>query len=99
MIIVAILTILGFLFILVFLQDTWVDKGPTRPYGHSITGVTIIGLAFLQPFIPLFCYEPQSLNRYIFSFIHAFVGFLAFILSFATLYLATYFKMLKDTKA
>ncbi|CAF1234618.1 unnamed protein product [Adineta ricciae] len=79
--IAAILTTLGFLFILVFLQGTWIPNDTTRPYAHSITGIIVIGLAFFQPFIALFRCEPNT-----------------FILSVATLYLATYFHVFADTK-
>ncbi|CAF0777541.1 unnamed protein product [Rotaria sordida] len=95
----AILTVLGFLFILVFNQGSWVEKGPTRAFAHSITGVIAISFAFFQPFIALFRCEPDSRFRFIFNYIHAFVGFSAFILSIAALFLATYFRILKDTKA
>ncbi|CAF3395104.1 unnamed protein product [Rotaria sp. Silwood1] len=95
----ATLTVVGFLFILVYLQGAWVDKGPTRYYAHSITGVIVISFSFFQPFIALFRCEPDSRYRFIFNFIHAVIGFSAFILSMATIFLATYFKVLKDTKA
>ncbi|UJR36510.1 hypothetical protein I4U23_029231 [Adineta vaga] len=94
----AVLTTIGFLFILVFLRGTWIDQGPTRPYAHSITGVLVISLAFFQPFIALFRCEPDSRYRFIFNYIHAFFGFSAFILSTAALYLATYFHVFKDSK-
>ncbi|CAF4176970.1 unnamed protein product [Rotaria sp. Silwood2] len=95
----AILTVLGFLFILVFLQGTWVDQGPTRYYAHSITGVIVISFAFFQPFMALFRCEPDSRYRFIFNYIHGFIGFSTLILSISTIFLATYFKVLKDTKA
>lgn len=94
--IVAILTMLGFLFVLVFLGGTWVDKGPTRQYAHSITGVIVISIAFFQPFIALFRCEPTSKYRFVFNYLHAFFGFSGFILAIATLFLATYFKIFKD---
>jgi len=95
----AILTILGFLFILVSLQGTWVDYGITRPYAHSITGVLVISFAFFQPFIALFRCDPDSRYRFIFNYIHAFIGFSALILSNAALFLATYFQLFKNNNA
>ena len=97
--ITAILTILGFLFVLAFTGGTWVDKGPTRVYAHSITGVLVISLAFFQPFVALFRCEPESPNRFMFNYIHLFFGFSAFTLSIATLFLATYFEIFGNHKA
>ncbi|CAF0735095.1 unnamed protein product [Adineta steineri] len=96
--IATILTVLGFLFIFVFRQGLWIDLGLTRAFAHSITGVIMIGLAFFQPFIALFRCEPDSRYRFIFNFIHTFVGFSSLILSNATLFLATYFPIFKDNR-
>ena len=96
--IAAVLTTIGFLFILVFTQGTWVDQGLTRPFVHSITGVLVISLAFFQPFTALFRCEPDSRYRFIFNYIHAFLGFSTLILSITTLFLATYFHIFKDNK-
>lgn len=93
------LTVVAFFFILVYLQGTWVDRGPTRYYAHATTGVIVVAFSFFQPFIALFRCEANSPNRFIFNLIHGFIGFSAFILATATLFLATYFKVLKDTKA
>lgn len=93
----AILTMLGFLFILVVMQGTWVDKSDgKRAYAHSITGVIVISLAFFQPFIALFRCEPDSRYRSIFNYVHGFVGFSSYILAITTLFLATYFHLFKN---
>ncbi|CAF1601840.1 unnamed protein product [Rotaria magnacalcarata] len=94
----AILTILGFFFVLAFLKGAWVAKGSTRQYAHSVTGAIVISLAFFQPFIALFRCEPDSRFRFIFNLVHAFVGFSSFILATTTLFLATYFEIFKDHK-
>lgn len=95
----TILTILGFLFILVACQGIWV--APTdeiKHYIHSITGVIVISFAFFQPFIALFRCKPNSKFRFIYNYIHGFIGFSAFILSIVTLFLASYFKLFKDNE-
>jgi hypothetical protein len=98
--IVVVLTVLGFLFVLVALEGAWVGiHEEKRHFIHSVTGALVIGLAFFQPFIALFRCDPDSRYRFIFNYLHAFVGFSAFVLSIATLYLATYFGLFKDNKS
>ncbi len=98
--IAVVLTILGFLFILVALEGTWPKpQDEKKHFIHTVTGALVIGLAFFQPFIALFRCEPDSRYRFIFNYIHAFVGFSTLILSIATLFLATYFRLFKDNTA
>jgi Eukaryotic cytochrome b561 len=83
----AILTLLGFMFVLVYTGGKWVTDDKVR--AHAIIGVIVVGLAFLQPFMALFRCEPDSRYRFIFNYLHALVGFSAWVLSMATLVLAT----------
>ena len=83
----AVLTLLGFMFVFAYTNGKWVTGAKVRV--HAITGIIVIGLAFLQPFIALFRCEPNSQYRFIFNYFHAFVGLVAFILSIVTLFLAT----------
>jgi len=98
--IAVVLTVLGFLFILVALKGTWVGVHEEKKHFiHSVTGALVIGFAFFQPFIALFRCDPDSRYRYIFNVLHALVGFSAFSLSIVTLFLATYFGLFKDNKS
>jgi len=98
--IAAILTILGFLFILVGLKGTWVDRhDEPKHFTHSVTGALVISFAFFQPFLALYRCEPVSRYRFIFDYIHRFIGFSALLLSIVTLFLATYFKLFTTGEA
>ena len=98
--IATILTVLGFLFILVADEGTWVGSGDEKKHFiHSITGAIVISFAFFQPFIALFRCKPTNPYRFIYNYLHAFVGFSALILSIVTLFLATYFRLFKDDRA
>jgi len=98
--IAVVLTVLGFLFVLVALKGTWVGVHEEKKHFiHSVTGALVIGFAFFQPFIALFRCDPDSRYRYIFNVLHALVGFSAFSLSIVTLFLATYFGLFKDNKS
>jgi hypothetical protein len=59
----------------------------------------VISFAFFQPFIALFRCKPTSPYRFIYNYLHGFVGFSALILSIVTLFLATYFELFKDDRA
>ncbi|CAF3728653.1 unnamed protein product [Rotaria socialis] len=83
----AILTVLGFMFIFVYNKGGWVKE--KEEFAHAIVGVIVVGLAFFQPFIALFRCEPSSPYRFFFNYLHAFVGFVAFILSITAIVLAT----------
>lgn len=95
----AVLTTLGFLFVLVAMGGTWAttDDGSGH-YIHTIAGAMVISFAFFQPFIALFRCEPDSRYRFIFNYLHAFIGFGALILSIVTIFLATSFKIFKDDR-
>ena len=78
---------LGFLCVFAYNDGKWINEDKQR--AHAITGIIVIGLAFLQPFIALFRCEPNSQYRFIFNYFHACVGFVTFILSCVGLLLAT----------
>ena len=89
----TIFSTLAFVLILVSMQGSWIERGWTKSFVHSVLGAIVIGLAFVQPFIALFRCEPNSAHRFIFNAIHTFVGFLALILSMVVLFLATSFAL------
>ncbi len=98
--IATILTIVGFLFVLVASQGTWVKSTDEKThFTHSITGAIVISFAFFQPFIALFRCKPDSSYRFIYNYLHGFIGFSALILSIVTLFCATYFPLFKDDRA
>jgi len=83
----AILTVLGFMFIFIYNKGGWVKE--KEEFAHAIVGVIVVGLVFFQPFIALFRCEPSSSYRFIFNYLHAFVGIVAFMLSIVAIFLAT----------
>ena len=95
----AILTLVGFFVIVIFLQGTWIHRGWTRSYAHSVTGALVIGLAYCQLFMALFRCESNSRYRWIFNTLHAAAGVVAFVLSVVTLFLATYMSLFQDIRA
>jgi hypothetical protein len=95
--IATILTILGFQFILVAEEGTWVGSGDEiKHFIHSITGIIVISLAIFQLFIALFRCKPISSYRKQFNYIHRTFGISALILSIITIFLATYFRLFKN---
>ena len=89
----VILTMIAFLFVLVALQGNWVSSDEdVKHYAHSITGAIVISFAFFQPFLALFRCDPGTRYRFIFDYLHAFIGVSALLLSIVTLFFATYFK-------
>ncbi|CAF1125050.1 unnamed protein product, partial [Didymodactylos carnosus] len=89
----AILTILAFLFILVYRQGSWIENNRPREYAHSIIGILVISFAFIQPFLALFRCHPEDHYRFIYNYLHAFIGFTAFLLSISAIFLAVLFSM------
>lgn len=88
---VALLTLISFVFILVYKKGQWIsDKNP-REFAHSIVGILVICFAIIQPFMALFRCNPNDHYRFIFNYLHAFIGFSAFILSLAAIFLAMFF--------
>ncbi|CAF1373447.1 unnamed protein product, partial [Didymodactylos carnosus] len=88
----AVLTVLGFLFILVHNKGTWVEYQPnSKEYAHSIVGVIVVGLAFFQPFLASFRCHTDSRYRFIFKYLHGFIGITSFVLSIAAMFLAVLF--------
>jgi len=84
---VSALTLLGFMFVLVYTGGQWVKEDHEK--AHAIIGAIVTGLAFIQPFMALFRCDPDSPYRFIFNYVHALVGTSAFLLSIVTLFLAT----------
>jgi hypothetical protein len=87
---VAILTLIGFILILVCKRGQWVSKSDKSGFAHSIIGILVISFATIQPFIALFRCNPEDKYRFIFNYVHAFIGFSAFILSIAAMFLAMF---------
>jgi hypothetical protein len=88
---VAILTLISFIFILVHRKGQWISDKNSREFAHSIIGILVISFAIIQPFMALFRCNPDDHYRFIFNYIHAFVGFSAFILSITAIFLAMFF--------
>ena len=90
----ALLTIIGFILILVYEKGQWVSRSLKREFAHSIVGMIVISFAIIQPIMALFRCAPDARYRFIFNFVHGVVGYSAFILSIAAIFLATLFTQL-----
>jgi hypothetical protein len=88
---VAILTLISFILILVYKRGQWISAKNQREFAHSITGILVICFALIQPFMALFRCNPDDQYRFIFNYAHATIGFSAFILSIAAIFLAMFF--------
>jgi hypothetical protein len=88
---VAILTLIAFILILVYKKGQWISTTDKREFAHSIVGILVISFAIIQPFIAIFRCNPDDEYRFIFNYVHAFIGFSAFILSIAAIFLAMFF--------
>ena len=87
----ALLTLISFVLILVYKRGEWVSKVNRREFTHSIIGIIVICFALFQPFMALFRCNPDDRYRFIFNYLHATIGFSAFILSIAAIFLAMLF--------
>ncbi|CAF1023798.1 unnamed protein product [Adineta ricciae] len=87
---VAILTIIAFVLILVFESGQWIPRNETREFAHSIVGILVICFAIVQPIMALFRCAPDAQYRFIFNYVHATVGFLAFILSVVAIFIGMF---------
>ncbi|CAF3706008.1 unnamed protein product [Rotaria sp. Silwood1] len=93
MIFSAIMTLIAFAAILKYKHGTWVSQNLSREFAHSIIGVLVVGAAIIQPTMALFRCQPDHQHRFIFNYAHATVGIGAWILSIATIFLATLFSI------
>lgn len=91
MISVVVLTIIGFILILVYTKGTWVPKSLAREFAHSIIGIITIIFAISQPIMALFRCTPDAENRFIFNYAHRFVGLTALLLSIVAIFIAMFF--------
>jgi hypothetical protein len=88
---VALLTLIAFVLILVYKKGQWISQKNQREFTHSIIGIIVISFAIIQPFMALFRCNPDDRYRFIYNYLHATVGFSAFILSIAAIFLAMFF--------
>ncbi|CAF1014104.1 unnamed protein product [Didymodactylos carnosus] len=87
----SLLTIVAFIFILVHQQGSWTKKTATTEYAHSIIGILVVSFAIIQPFMALFRCHHDDRYRFIYNYLHAFVGISAFFLSISAIFLAVFF--------
>lgn len=87
----AILTIIAFILILVFEKGRWISRSQEREFAHSIVGIIVISFAVIQPILALLRCEPNGKYRFIFNYVHGFIGYSAFILSIVAIFLAMLF--------
>jgi hypothetical protein len=85
----ALLTLLGFLCILVYAGGQWIDpqKSDIRHFVHSILGGIIVCCVIVQIWLALYRCSPNSRFRSIFVWSHRITGFLAFTLSFPNIFI------------
>ncbi|CAF0843835.1 unnamed protein product [Brachionus calyciflorus] len=89
MIVSYILTFIGFFIILADQNWTWVDKSRPTAFAHSIFGIIVIILAFIQIFVAFFRPHQDHSTRYIFNYFHGVNGALLLLLSTVTLFLGS----------
>ena len=87
---VAISTIIAFGRILVFESGQWIPRNETREFAHSIVGILVICFAIIQPIMALFRCAPDAQYRFIFNYVHATIGFLAFTLSVVAIFIGMF---------
>ncbi|CAH2098145.1 unnamed protein product [Euphydryas editha] len=86
MVLTWVLTMLGFILILVEVGG-WQDTGDNP---HAITGIITVVLCFIQPIGAFFRPHPGTKHRPIFNWLHWLLGNSAHILGIATIFLAVY---------
>ncbi|CAF1511749.1 unnamed protein product [Adineta steineri] len=86
-----ILTLLGFLLILVHAGGQWINPQTSdiRLFVHSICGGIIVCCVMIQIWLALYRCHPQSRFRCIFDWSHRITGLLAFTLVIPTIFLMT----------
>jgi hypothetical protein len=87
------LTLLGFLFILVYKQGSWVNPQISGIYRflHSICGGIIVCCAIIQMWLALYRCHPNSRYRFMFEWSHRIIGAVAYFLSIPTMLLIVVF--------
>ncbi|CAF1266842.1 unnamed protein product [Adineta ricciae] len=85
----SVLTLLGFLLILVRKGGQWANlvTSDIRAFIHSIFGGIIVCCTMVQVWLALYRCHPQSRYRYIFDWSHRIVGLTVFILVIPTIFL------------
>jgi hypothetical protein len=91
MITVVILTIIAFILILVYENGRWVSQTTQCEFAHSIIGIIIISFTIIQPIMALFRCKPDAEYRFLFNYLHGFIGLSAFILSIVAIFLPMFF--------
>ncbi|CAF1368530.1 unnamed protein product [Adineta steineri] len=89
----SLLTLLGFLLILVRAGGQWVNPQTSdiRLFVHSICGGIIVCCVMIQIWLALYRCHPQSRFRFIFDWSHRITGLLAFTLVIPTIFLVALF--------
>jgi hypothetical protein len=83
-------TLLGFFLVLGQAQGGWVGTDNGRLFAHSICGIIIIGCSQIQLFMAMFRCHSNTRYRFIFNWMHRFIGVLTFTLSIPTIFLITF---------
>ncbi|CAF1057951.1 unnamed protein product [Rotaria sordida] len=83
----TVLTLLGFFFILVYLNGTWVGIDEGRGFVHSVFGGIVVCCALIQAWMALFRCHPDSTYRFIYNWLHRLTGILAYFLSIPTIFI------------
>jgi hypothetical protein len=83
------LTLVGFLLILVRAGGQWVNPQTSdlRLFAHSILGGIIVCCVIIQIWLALYRCHPQSRFRFVFDWSHRIIGLAAFMLSIPTIFL------------
>lgn len=83
----TIATLVGFFLILAYTGGTWVESDEGPEFAHSVLGGIVLVCALIQPWMAVFRCHPEGRFRFIYNWMHRFVGGLAFLLSIPTIFI------------
>lgn len=82
---VVVLTLIGFIFILIEMRFTWSSHG--HALTHSILGIIVICLALMNPILGFLRPKPDTKLRCVFFWFHWLIGTVAYCLSVPTVFI------------
>jgi hypothetical protein len=88
----SLLTLVGFLFILVYARGQWISLSTNNKqlFAHSVFGGILVCCVILQIWLALYRCHPNSRFRLIFSWSHRIIGISTFCFSLINLFLITF---------
>ncbi|CAF1364790.1 unnamed protein product [Rotaria sordida] len=91
MTIATVLTLIAFILILAYKKGEWVSRKENLEYSHSIIGIMVVCFTLIQLIMALYRCEPHDKYRFIFNYLHGFLGILSLILATIAIFIAMFF--------